>query len=109
MVFVPLEGNLTPEEQHAKMMERLDEMSGTKTAKARRRAKDEQRESFSNSDIRIKYMRGIYSGAITASGHPSRKDAGSGQKNRDKYRSPMNRYGFLHEMCRRRVLMIHKL
>ena len=34
MVFVPLEGNLTPEEQHAKMMERLNEMeSGPKQQK----------------------------------------------------------------------------
>ena len=34
MVFVPLEGNLTPEEQHAKMLERLNEMeSGPKQQK----------------------------------------------------------------------------
>ena len=102
MVFVPLEGNLTPEEQHAKMMERLDEMSG-EVKQQKSRAKGERRTTrklFRTPDIRIKYMPDIYSDGIIVSVIQARKDAlDLAKKIEDKYRSPMNRYGFLHEMC----------
>ena len=46
----PLEGNLTPEEQHAKMMERLDEMSGEpKQQKPGEGRKTNNAKAFSNS------------------------------------------------------------
>ena len=62
MVFVPLEGNLTPEEQHAKMMERLDEMSGeVKQQKPGEGRKTNNTKAFRTPDIRIKYMPDIYS------------------------------------------------
>ena len=73
MVFVPLEGNLTPEEQHAKMMERLDEMSGEpKQQKPGEGRKRTTRKRFLTQDIRIKYMRDIYNEDIIVNGSSKR-------------------------------------
>ncbi len=102
MVFVPLEGNLTPEEQHAKMMERLDEMeSGPKQQKPGEGRKTNNAKAFSNS----RHPDKIHARHLQRRHHcerviQARKDAlDLAKKIEDKYRSPMNRYGFLHEMC----------
>ena len=101
MVFVPLEGNLTPEEQHAKMMERLDEMSGEpKQQKPGEGRKTNNAKAFSNS----RHPDKIHARHLQRRHHcerviQARKDAlDLAKKIEDKYRSPMNRYGFLHEM-----------
>ena len=101
MVFVPLEGNLTPEEQHAKMMERLNEMSdGPKQQKPGEGRKTNNAKAFSNS----RHPDKIHARHLQRRHHcerviQARKDAlDLAKKIEDKYRSPMNRYGFLHEM-----------
>mmetsp|Transcript_11684 Transcript_11684/g.34461 ORF Transcript_11684/g.34461 Transcript_11684/m.34461 type:complete len:477 (+) Transcript_11684:210-1640(+) len=102
MVFVPLEGNLTPEEQHAKMLERLNEMeSGPKQQKPGEGRKTNNAKAFSNS----RHPDKIHARHLQRRHHcerviQARKDAlDLAKKIEDKYRSPMNRYGFLHEMC----------
>ena len=102
MVFVPLEGNLTPEEQHAKMMERLNEMQdGPKQQKPGEGRKTNNAKAFSNS----RHPDKIHARHLQRRHHcerviQARKDAlDLAKKIEDKYRSPMNRYGFLHEMC----------
>ena len=101
MVFVPLEGNLTPEEQHAKMMERLNEMAdGPRQQKPGEGRKTNNAKAFSNS----RHPDKIHARHLQRRHHcerviQARKDAlDLAKKIEDKYRSPMNRYGFLHEM-----------
>ena len=96
-----MEGNLTPEEQHAKMMERLDEMSGEpKQQKPGEGRRTNNAKAFSNS----RHPDKIHARHLQRRHHcerviQARKDAlDLAKKIEDKYRSPMNRYGFLHEM-----------
>ena len=67
----PPEGNLMPEEQHAKMLERRRDVWRGQTAKAGRRAKDEQREAFRTQTSGQNTCQTFTATASLRTGHPS--------------------------------------